>query len=246
MIDEWVFAAWSGDVGIISAHRLIEPSEPGVEPSGWYWSVLVEVGMPLVLLSEFEVPIRSQRQVIKAEGLWAEHVCDAPLEQWTVSNEAMAVALDEPADALGRAYGTPTPMAIDLEWYAIDGPVPLVGSSADAPAPDERVDGELADGELAGGRAAGFEQAGVVHGVVEVAGRPRRELIEVPARRWRRWREVPRSYQGVVFAPLPFPVARAHTQTRAPLRFPDGEVLDLVLTAEGWHRRPQMATATES
>ncbi|MEI2421582.1 hypothetical protein V6O07_15005, partial [Arthrospira platensis SPKY2] len=76
--------------------------------------MLVEVGEPLVLLSEFELPIRAQRQVMKAEGLWAEHVCDAPLEQWTVSNEAMAVALDDPLDALGRAYGVPTSIAIGV------------------------------------------------------------------------------------------------------------------------------------
>ena len=42
----------------------------------------------------------------------------SPFEQWTVQNECYAVALDDPADALGRAYGESTPVAFDVEWYA--------------------------------------------------------------------------------------------------------------------------------
>ena len=34
------------------------------------------------------------------------------------ANETYAAALDDPDDALGRAYGMPTPIAFDLEWYA--------------------------------------------------------------------------------------------------------------------------------
>ena len=55
-------------------------------------------------------------------GLWAEHVCDAPMEQWTVANETFATALDDPDEALGRGYGTPTALAFDLEWYALAPP----------------------------------------------------------------------------------------------------------------------------
>ena len=54
--------------------------------------------------------------------MWAEHHCVAPLEQWSLGNEAYFVALDEPSAALDRAYGRPTPTAMDLEWYAIDAP----------------------------------------------------------------------------------------------------------------------------
>ena len=61
------------------------------------------------------------RFLVKAPGLWAEHTCDAPMQQWTVANETYATALDDPDDALGRAYGVPTAMAFDLEWYATGG-----------------------------------------------------------------------------------------------------------------------------
>ena len=65
------------------------------------------------------------------------------MQQWTLANEAFAVALDDPDDAVGRAYGTVTPMAFDLEWYATAAVVPV---------------------------AAGYRQMGEVHGTIELPG----------------------------------------------------------------------------
>lgn len=221
-VDEWVFAAHTDHLGVIAAHRLIEPAEG--EPRVWYWAAVVERQRPLVVVSEFEVPVRADRFVAKAEGLWAEQICDVPLEQWSVSNEAFAVALDDPAAALGRAYGDPTPLAIDLEWYATAAPRPI---------------------------ECGFEQAGVVHGVVEIAGRARTELSEDAARRWRRWCVVDAGERVdalPTLPPLPVPIETMSDETmsagmmsagwrRAPIALGDGTVLDLVLTPAGWCRR---------
>jgi hypothetical protein len=154
VIDEWVFAAWSpaGSLGAISGHRLT--------PAGaWYWSAVVRAGEPLLHLAEWAVVRRADPLVVKAPEMWAEHHCVAAYEQWSIGNEAFFVALDDPADALDRAYGTPTPTALDLEWYAAGTP------------------GEIADG---------FTQAGVVHGRIDILGRAPIDLSEVPAQRWRR------------------------------------------------------------
>ncbi len=43
--------------------------------------------------------------IAKAQSMWAEYTCEAPFEQWTLGNETYAVLLDDPGDALGRAYG---------------------------------------------------------------------------------------------------------------------------------------------
>lgn len=97
--------------------------------------------------------------MLKAHQLWAEHLCEVPMEQWTIGNECYAAALDDPDEALGRAYGTAQPIAFDLEWYAT--------------APAQPID-------------HGYVQDGVVHGIVEgVPDHP--QLTEVPARRWHRW-----------------------------------------------------------
>ena len=154
-VEEWVFAAWTpeGRIGIVSGHRLVAGGD-------WYWSALVEQGRPLLHLTEWNVVRRSDPFIVKAPEMWAEHHCDEPMQQWTVGNEAHAAALDDPDEALGRGYGVPTPMAMDLEWYATSPAEPVVD---------------------------GYRQQGVLHGVVELLDRPNLELSEVPAVRWHRW-----------------------------------------------------------
>lgn len=154
-IDEWVFAAWSPDgrVGVISGHRLIADR-------AWYWAAVVEEGYPVLHLTEWEVRLRSDPFVVKAPEMWAEHHCVSPMRQWSVGNEAHAAALDDPDEALGRGYGVPTPMACDIEWYAIGGATPI---------------------------GDGYEQAGVAHGEIELLDRPSIAFVEAPAHRWRRW-----------------------------------------------------------
>jgi hypothetical protein len=124
----------------------------------WYWSALVRVAEPLLHVVDLAVPMPRVGLELRSDGLWADHVCEAPYEQWTVANECMAVALDDPDDAAGRAFGTQAPMALDLEWYASAAPQPI---------------------EL------GYQQAGEVEGIVELVGR--RVELSAPARRWHRW-----------------------------------------------------------
>ena len=202
-IEEWVFGAWLPDasMGVISGHRI-------VGPRAWYWAAVARSGRPLLHVADFEVPVRSDPFIVKGEAMWAEHVRDAPMEQWSVGNETYASALDDPADALGRAYGVPTPIAFDLEWYATEGPTAV---------------------------SDGYEQNGVVHGVIEILGEPTIEVSEIPAHRWHRWTATD---GGSALGPLPVSVAAAHGGARAPFAFPDGTVIDLVVTPSGWRRRP--------
>jgi hypothetical protein len=154
--EEWLFACWEPDcsAGLLSGYRRQGPTGPH-----WYWAALVRVGGPLLHVAEWHVPPRADPFLVKAPGLWAEHTIDAPMQQWTLVNETYATALDHPDDALGRAYGVPTAVAFDLEWYA---------TASVSRLPD------------------GYDQDGVVHGIVELAGGPLR-LDEAPARRWHRW-----------------------------------------------------------
>lgn len=161
-VDEWVFAAWNADAsaGVISGYRIIHGE-------GWYWAAAVQEGYPVLHLSEFGIALRPDPLLVKAHGLWAEHICLDPLRQWSIGNETFAVALTDPAEALERGYGTPTPIGCDLEWYATDLPEPISGTQS------------------------GFVQEGVMHGLVEVIGMPSIHFTEAPARRWRRWGAAP-------------------------------------------------------
>jgi len=155
-VEEWLFTCWSadGEVGVVSGFRIVAPSR------GWYWAALARRGHPLLHVTEWDVPLRADPFLVKAAGLWAEHICDEPFRQWTVSNETFASALDHADDALDRAYGTPTAIAFDLEWYA---------------------DAEPQEIEH------GYEQLGEVHGAIEFASAPTLELAAVPAWRSHRW-----------------------------------------------------------
>lgn len=200
-VEEWVFAGWTPDanVGVVSGHRLVGGGD-------WYWAALVEVGRPLLHLTEWSVVRRPDPFIVKAPEMWAEHHCVAPMEQWSVGNEAHAAALDDPEEALGRGYGVPTPMAMDLEWYATGAAEPI----------DD-----------------GYRQDGVMHGLIELLGRPDIELAEIPAVRWHRWSTDP---DGAL-DPIALDTAVAHTGLRAPFVFPNGAVIDWVLTPAGWRAR---------
>ena len=197
-VDEWFFAVWEpdGETGVVCAHRLLGRRV-------WYWSAVILPGSPLIYVADFEVRARQDWALVKGEQLWAEHVCEVPLAQWTIGNETMGAALDDAEEALGRGHGVPTPVAVDLEWYA----------TAD---PEELVDG--------------YSQSGVVHGVIELGGRPTTALAEAPAARWHRW-----SSGGPGLLDLPEVVA--HTGRRAPFDLPGVGLLDLVLTPQGWRSR---------
>jgi hypothetical protein len=141
-IETWVFDVWTPD-GAVGAFTWLsfQPSQR----RAWYWSVLARTGHRQLHVADVEAPLPNRGLRLRTTGLWAEHVCEVPFEQWTIQNECHAVALDDPVDALGRAYGTSTPIAMDVEWYA---------TAPAEPVPD------------------GYRQAGEAHAVIELAGGP--------------------------------------------------------------------------
>lgn len=155
-VEEWLVAAWTPqlDLGLLHGFRRLNRSR-----TGWQWSALARREQPLLHVAEWDVPLRAEPLVAKAPQLWGEWTCDAPFQQWTIGMETYAAALDDPDDALGRAYGVPTPIAWDLEWYATEDPEPV---------------------------PHGYGQRGVIHGVVELLDGPL-TLTEIPSQRWHRW-----------------------------------------------------------
>jgi hypothetical protein len=140
--ETFVFDLWTAD-GTLGAFTWLTLLP--VQRRAWYWCVLAREGEPLLHVADLDLPLPTTGLRVRTTGLWADHQCEAPFEQWTVRNECHAVALDDPADALGRAYGTAAPIALDLEWYAAGSPSTVAG---------------------------GYAQAGEGHAVIEVVGGP--------------------------------------------------------------------------
>lgn len=110
----------------------------------WWWMAVVGQGRRLVTVRDHDVELpRPPSLEVRAPGLWADLVCEAPLDHWSIGMEAFGVALDSPADVFAGEWGERVPVGLDLEWEASELPLGRPG-----------------------GR--GYDQGGVVHGDVLV------------------------------------------------------------------------------
>jgi hypothetical protein len=172
--ETWIFDLWAPD-GSVGAFTwlTLQPNQR----RAWYWSVVLPASGRQLHVADVAAPLPSAGLRVRTTGLWADHVCEVPFEQWTVQNECYAVALDDPADALGRAYGESTPVAVDMEWYG--------------EAPAEPIPG-------------GYRQAGEAHAVIELAAGPL--TLVGPARRTHAWGALPDDGAAPAGVPAYLPV----------------------------------------
>ncbi len=159
--EEWTFGWWLSDGSIAgyTSYRLVGRS------GAWYCWGLWRRDKPLLHVTEFDIARRSNPMIAKAEAMWAEFTCDEPFEQWTLGNETYAVELDDPAEALGRAYGRAVPIASDLEWYATSDPVPMrdgYGQPGKVLGTVETVDGPLQLDDLVAYRTHRWSSTGAL------------------------------------------------------------------------------------
>ena len=100
--------------------------------TAWYWAYVVGDGRGPVAVLDDDVPRprRAGSLELRTEGLWADHVCETPIEHWTIGNEAFALRFDDPDEALGRQHGERVPLGFDLEWEAAASSVAVTGGYA--------------------------------------------------------------------------------------------------------------------
>ena len=135
-LERWTFEAWdkAATFGAVAAITL-EPSAH----HAWYWASVVREGHPLLTLVDTELHLPKSSLALRGPALWADHVCETPLEHWTVANEAYGVALTDTDEALGAQRGEVVPLGFDLEWESADDPV----EQADGYTIDATVNGEI-------------------------------------------------------------------------------------------------------
>ena len=167
----WQFDAYStrDDLGV-----WVEFGWDRKRRSGWYIGIVTAARGPVVLVVDHDVPLTtlSPSLEFRAEGLWAQHVCETALDHWTVGLEAFGVTLDAPEDAAGDQWGARTAVGLDLEWEATAGPAPdetgftqLCGVSGEV-----LIDDRVIDFDGRGSRSRGWRpivvDAGVRSGLV--------------------------------------------------------------------------------
>ena len=82
--------------------------------------VVPDVGVIVVRDDEVAPPKRGDVIVVRAEGLWAELLCETPDEHWSFGLEAFGVRFDDEAEAATSDRGERVPVGFDLEWEAPD------------------------------------------------------------------------------------------------------------------------------
>jgi hypothetical protein len=86
----------------------------------WYWAYLVGPEHGLVVVRDHDVALpRGDALEVRADGLWAECICETPMEHWSLGLEAFGVRLDDPGDAYRGEVGERLPVGLDLEWEVI-------------------------------------------------------------------------------------------------------------------------------
>ncbi len=81
-------------------------------------AVVLQQGADPVAVCELEVALPRSGWELRAPGLWADHVCESPLDHWSYGLEAFGLRLDGPEELLGRALGERVPIGWSLEFEA--------------------------------------------------------------------------------------------------------------------------------
>ena len=86
--------------------------------------VVPDIGVVVVRDDEVAPPRRGPGRddvlVVRAEGLWAELLCETPGEHWSIGLEAFGVRFDTEAEAAASDRGERVPVGFDLEWETPD------------------------------------------------------------------------------------------------------------------------------
>ena len=112
-VESWWFWGWTADA-TIGWFTGLELRVDRLD----YWAGLWRDDGAYLYIEDLDVSGLREGLEVKTPELWADHSCEVPHQQWTVTNETYAVLLDDPLAAIARAYGERTPVAFDVEWYA--------------------------------------------------------------------------------------------------------------------------------
>jgi hypothetical protein len=82
--------------------------------------VVPDVGVIVVRDDAVAPPKREDVIVVRAEGLWAELLCETPDEHWSFGLEAFGVRFDDEAEAATSDRGERVPVGLDVEWETPD------------------------------------------------------------------------------------------------------------------------------
>lgn len=121
-----------------------------IQGRAWYWAALARPGEALVTVTATDLILPRSSLELRGPGIWADQVCETPLEHWSYGLECFAVEIDgtdsmrgpdriPPPGSHVEPWGDRVAFGLDLEWELDAEPQPT---------------------------GDGFAQTGLVHGEV--------------------------------------------------------------------------------
>ena len=117
----WSFAFTDDDQGITGSLTLTVD-----DATASFHAQVVVPDVGVVVVRDDDVPRprlgqdRDDLLVIRAEGLWAELLCETPGEHWSFGLEAFGVRFDDESEAVTSDRGERIAVGFDLEWETPD------------------------------------------------------------------------------------------------------------------------------
>ena len=106
---------FSDDQGITGAMQLT------VEGTATFAARVSLPGEGVVVVNDDDVSApRGAQLVVRAEGLWAELLCETPGEHWSFGLEAFGLRFDTAEEAATSDFGDRVAVGYDLEWEIPD------------------------------------------------------------------------------------------------------------------------------
>jgi len=113
--------AFTDDQGLSGSLRLTTSGTDDGAAASFHAQVVVpDVGVVVVRDDEIAPPKQHDLLVVRAEGLWAELLCETPNEHWSFGLEAFGVRFDDEAEATTSDRGDRVAVGFDLEWETPD------------------------------------------------------------------------------------------------------------------------------
>lgn len=93
----------------------------GIYPNlnrAWYWACLVGADRRLVTVVEHDVelPAAPSSLELRAEGLWADHIVEEPLQRMSLNLESFALEVDDASEMYHDPRGARVPFGFELDW----------------------------------------------------------------------------------------------------------------------------------
>ncbi|MGH1488988.1 MAG: hypothetical protein ACRBK7_06260 [Acidimicrobiales bacterium] len=118
VVDDDGRSALAMQVGIHSATASAGMPPAGGPDSARFLCAYFRAGELPVVLADDDIVAPKQRWELRTTGLWADMICEQPFRHWSYGLEAFGLAIDEPEELLGRAYGQRVPLGWELDFEA--------------------------------------------------------------------------------------------------------------------------------